>query len=230
MATVYPSALDGAPATHADVSDGAAAVQAELGVNPSGGQPTVARRVNRLAHGVMASLPNYVVGRYYDGATNASGGSITPATANLLILSPFFALTSQTFDRIGVAITTAPTSGTGIRLGIYVTDDTGYPSDLVLDAGAVGIALGGQEAIISQALTEDRLYWTAFLTDGAAGNIRTRQRSSMPHFGFATVASDGNIQGRLAVTTTYGALPASVAGSAWQFAATDPYSVRLRAA
>jgi hypothetical protein len=45
VASTYPGSLDGQPATHADAWDAIAAVQTELGTNPSGSAATVAARI-----------------------------------------------------------------------------------------------------------------------------------------------------------------------------------------
>jgi hypothetical protein len=67
-----------------------------------------------------------------------------------------------TFDRISCRLNTAAgTTGTA-RLGIYDSDASGYPSDLILDAGTVSLlgAAGNREITISQTL-DPGLYWLA---------------------------------------------------------------------
>ncbi|MDQ3326854.1 MAG: hypothetical protein M3529_14400 [Actinomycetota bacterium] len=123
MATVYPSALDGAPATHADVSDGLAAVQSTLGINPQGPSgTTVSGRLERELFpsagdwGMLAvtatplmlgsSTKSVVTGRQYFTRIRVPGLTLTSVHFGVRTAGATFSNTNSIalFDAAGVKV------------------------------------------------------------------------------------------------------------------------------
>ena len=168
----------------------------------------------------------YLSGRYYDGKDD--GADMSPVTTllgtNQIRFARFFCHTTTTFDRIGIAVTTAAAGNA--RLGIWAGDAAGgLPGTLVLDAGQVSVAaIGGVELTISQSLTGDTLYWL-----GAAANVGATIRASksgQPFHGYGTLPQDNNTD-HLYASFTYGALASD---PTLQYSNVTPPSIRLRAA
>lgn len=96
--------------------------------------------------------PGYASGNYHQGLGWSGGGGATTltVTANRLYAKVFVCLSSETFTKIGIEVTTG--AGTNARLGIY-SSSNGRPGSLLLDAGTVSTATTGEkEVTISQAL------------------------------------------------------------------------------
>ncbi len=107
-----------------------------------------------------------VAGQIY-GALGVSGNvSVSTAVINKIYATPFLVLEDETFDRIAIYCNNGAAGNA--RLGIYANTD-GYPSNLILDAGAVDTTDSGSKAIsINQALSPG-LYWLVALFSGTPG-------------------------------------------------------------
>ena len=160
-----------------------------------------------------AALPNtgYAANRYYYGGIFMPAGIIT-LVADTLYGVPFFVGKGETFTRIGINVNTGA-GGTNARLGIYNVED-GVVSTLVLDAGTVSTATGGDKEItISQTLSAG-LYLLVAVSDGTPELTAYVNNSS----GFSTRAlvahifggnTSGNVSAPINASFTYGALAAS---------------------
>lgn len=116
----------------------------------------------------LALAGGYVAGNYY--TTPAGSSQLRSYSANELRVVPYLVRSQTTFDRIAVELTTAGTTSTVFRLGIWNHNPaTGQPGTLLLDAGTVAGtgATGAREATISQVL-QPGWVWL-----GAAGQVLT---------------------------------------------------------
>jgi hypothetical protein len=76
----------------------------------------------------------------------------------------------RSFDRIGIQVTSAGTTGAVIRMGVYASSG-GVPTVLIVDAGTIAAdAIGSKEATISTTL-EPGLHWTAIAAQVAACSV-----------------------------------------------------------
>jgi hypothetical protein len=152
-------------------------------------------------------LLSYVTGRYYGGWGGAqlTGGAF--AAVDTLVHVPFYAIEGETFDRIGINVTTLQASGLA-RLGIYESAADGTPGALVLDAGTVDCSTtGAKEITISQALTADTWYWLAIvLNNGSIGATRYSADEHALNYGFPNL-TDAGPAWRYEEAHTFGALP-----------------------
>ena len=117
------------------------------------------------AAGGGKDLPHagYATNRYYNGGLIRESSTFS-AAADVLYGVPFVVGTDETFTRIGIEVNATGTA-TNARLGLYSMAG-GIPTDLVFDAGTVGVgSTGTKEVTISQALTAG-LYILAVVLDG----------------------------------------------------------------
>lgn len=146
----------------------------------------------------------YVINRYHYGLVYTNESTMT-MTANRLYCRPFVVGDSETFNRIGIEITSG--SSGNARLGLYNWAD-GVPTTLLVDLGTVSTTSTAiVEVTISQALSPG-VYGIAIVSD-ATPTVRGAlpDKGVLNHFiGNATMSEE--IMG-LYVSHTYGALPAS---------------------
>lgn len=118
-----------------------------------------------------AGTYNYVLTGHYYGPNGPAGGSARPQ--GLLEASPIY-LPACSIDRLRIVTTTAGSTGSTVRLGIYADDGTGKPGALLLDAGTLDAttAAGSKEITVAQALTGG-LYWLASVAQDSA-SVPTR--------------------------------------------------------
>ncbi len=202
MATSYPGAIDGAPSTHADVSDATLAIETELGAAPSGVHTTVAERMASLGRNTRYYMAS---GRYYGAIPFGTTVAASGMAANRLYAMPLYVPDTVTLDRIGVDISTAA-AGKLIRLGLYQTNAAGWPGTLLLDAGTVDASTAaGVEIIINQQVEGPRTYWLVALSDGTP---QLRAFPAAAHTGWTSVTDNATMFGFHAAQT-YGPLPAT---------------------
>lgn len=143
-------------------------------------------------------------GSYYYTSPYGAGSSATHVQ-NQLYAIPFYVPDDQIFTKIAV-MTASGTVSAIARLGIY-RDGGGYPTSLVVDAGAVSTATGGTKEITfgtPQLLTKG-WYWLACGVQGAAASL---WRSTVPH-GYLPTTNPFSINAVQGYTRTgvSGALP-----------------------
>lgn len=95
---------------------------------------------------------------YYGSPITGTG--INNALGNgTLRVTPLWVPRLVTVDRIRAEVTTIGDVGSLVRLGVYRDDGTGYPGDLLLDAGTIaGDSTGTKEITVNQAVTPG-LWW-----------------------------------------------------------------------
>lgn len=149
----------------------------------------------------------YVTGQYYSTIHSRGTGTVV-VSANRLYTTPFVVGETQTFDRIGVEVTTL--SAGNVRLGIY-NFENGIPTNLVLDCGEVSTSTTGNKIItINQTLSAGvyafAMVFSSTPTLRAFGDINY---AVLSHFyGFSSPTS-GHLDTGNYASFTYGALPST---------------------
>jgi hypothetical protein len=135
--------------------------------------------------------------------TNAALGNGT------LRVAAFYVPNTVTVTKIGAEVTVVGNAASVLRLGIYADDGTGYPKDLVLDAGTIaGDAVAVAEITVSQVLTPGT-YWVGAVPQNAA--------TTQP-----TVRSVGGSSGLVSGVAVLGAsIPAAAAAANLMWADTS---------
>ena len=125
---------------------------------------------------------------------------------------PIFIPETQTYTGISTYVDAAGTTGAVVRLGIYDTDSSGKPVNLVLDAGTISSTTTGVKTItISQSLTAGKYFLTAVSQTAQCNllaeiGVHTYAHTSFP-FWHANIWELSGITGALPATwTTYGTL------------------------
>lgn len=144
--------------------------------------------------------------RWYNNSVSGYIPTAAPYGGNVLRGIPIVISDNQSWDRIGLEVTTIGSAGSVIRLGLYDSVNT-IPTNLIADYGTVpGDTLGVKTIIISQTLTPG-LYFIA-LNHNSTGNIFIRSVSndaSPPVLGlpatFGTTLMANSITSNLTYTT-----------------------------
>jgi len=119
-------------------------------------------------------FPGYRTGKYYiptmyfENVTNAAIG-----TSNLYY-TPFVPLETYTFKGLAYYQGLTGNAGSGVRMGIYSSDNTGGPDSLIVAATEIILPSGTGLRVetISQELIKDILYYIAVTTSISATTIR----------------------------------------------------------
>lgn len=141
---------------------------------------------------------------------DGQGGSRT-MTYNLLWAFPFDAQRPITISKLACNVTTAGSSGTTIRLGVYGSDGAGGIGNLVMDGGTVaGDTTGVKTITLSQAAGPDRL-WLGAVWQGTNSTAPVLQAYSraLPFIGWTSYVQFPPIVA-YQYTGITGALPASL--------------------
>jgi hypothetical protein len=168
-------------------------------------------------YGYLATGNYYYATGSFNVTTSATHGVGT------LRLQPWFVPNACTLAKIGAEVTSAGDSGSLVRLGIYADDGTGFPGQLVLDAGTIaGDSATVQEISISLSIRPG-MYWIGGAVQSVSVTQPTLRVTNGPTAllnawaGTSTPSSGGSIGG-VSKTSVTGALPSvytspSVAGS-----------------
>jgi len=155
---------------------------------------------------------------YYYTYLPIGGGTNLSATKDRMYLVPFYVTTKTTYTRIATRVeTTAGSTGSVVRLGIYDSDSSGLPGSRLLDAGTVSSTTTGTKSIaISQSLSKG-LYYLAVVAQVATTQptFRVVSPSSNLHTPQGTVASDdagATVNNGWYVASITGALPTDCTG------------------
>jgi hypothetical protein len=134
--------------------------------------PTTPGEVGAEPAGAVASLkakmqlPSFLTARYYGPRF------MTPTTLTLIEARGFAGAMPvhdpHSFDRIGVEVTTAGSTGAVIRLGLYAERGDGHPGDLVVDAGTVDATTTGLKEITINSQASGPWTWIVVVSQGAA--------------------------------------------------------------
>lgn len=162
------------------------------------------------------SIPNWVVGRYYDYRSvivfTQALSTKAPATTHVYV-SPLFIPRRIRFDRVAIHLPSAPSSTATARLGLYTCDTAAYrPGTLVADFGEVGAGTTGvKELAINQWLDPG---WH-FAAVQANGNVVIDAMIGTPvqrvYGGVSGIGNSSVSYGAFAFPNTYGTFPATVA-------------------
>jgi hypothetical protein len=128
------------------------------------------------------------------GATGSTGGIGSPlvsgkwaaptifgimTTSNMVLDNvysmPFIPLESGTLDQLGVDVTTASGAGGVIRLGLYDSDSTHRPANLLVDAGTVDASTAGWKksaTFTGIPVVAGQLYWIVACNQVSIAGIR----------------------------------------------------------
>jgi len=107
--------------------------------------------------------------------------SATPAQSRLVFLP--IEIASCTVVLMLVQVNAGAASST-VRMGIYESDSSGFPSTLLLDAGTVSSTTSGQKSIVvNQTLSSGR-FWIAAVSQGGTPTMQTQTNTSMFSLGF----------------------------------------------
>lgn len=139
------------------------------------------------------------------------GGGNRTMTYNLLWLWPFDCQRSITISKLACNVTTAGSSGTTIRLGVYASDGAGGIGNLIVDGGTVaGDTTGVKTITLSQAAGPDRLWFGAVWqgTNSTAPALQAYSKA-MPYIGWSSFVQFPSIVA-YQYTGITGALPASL--------------------
>ncbi len=126
---------------------------------------------------------------YKSGGFWAAGKTFTSAStigSGILGLFPMVLTRSIGFDRIGVYVTSAGSAGTAIRMGIYTSNTSGMPYQLVsgsevTQAGDSGSTTSSTGSTISVSLTPGR-YYVAAVTQVPSGTEPSVNRATSGHW------------------------------------------------
>jgi hypothetical protein len=154
--------------------------------------------------------PLFVSGRYY--TTDANVGTGSALTANRAHAIPFWVHTQTTFDRIGIRVTTG-VAATTIRLGIYDSNSSRFPNNLVLDAGTVDSSASttNREITISETLNTG-LYFLVACAQGGTPSVQNignvpLSLVNLSSYGFASIPTNQALSSTPSETGVTGALP-----------------------
>ena len=155
---------------------------------------------------------------------NPESVATTQGVANgSLHLIPIRTHAPQQWSKIRSSITTA---GTGtLRLGIYGTDASGNPGDLIVDAGTrPATSTGVADVTFSPIALDPGWYWLACLVEGTGITMHVGQNTlqtgaalqAMGHHGLVGIDSGTYyLSGIIASGVASGALPATAPSAGW---------------
>lgn len=125
--------------------------------------------------------------------------------ANLFDAYPFPVAQTTTYDALALKVDVASSSGTTARLGVYKDNGSGFPGELVLDAGTVPLdQVGIQSKAIDLTLGQG-LYWLARNSNSGPGITGYAREIGYP-IGMDSML-EGFPAGAIRVTHPYGPLP-----------------------
>lgn len=162
----------------------------------------------------------HVGDKFYHFSPHMIRNATDTLSANILYLAPYTSMRGGTLDRLAVYVGAAPAFDQKVRLGIYnSTSDTDVtPSSLLIDAGELTLTSSStnvRSKTISQALTANKLYWLALLTDTTLNGAALMELTSDFFAGVFGIEMSSNADGAFFTTEgafrrvnqTYGALP-----------------------
>lgn len=144
--------------------------------------------------------------RYFSTGITGTGVFASSRALNILFAYPFIVSGDETFDSIGVNVTTSGAGST--RLGIYKNQEgrNAYPGPLILDAGTVAINTNGVKEIAINTLLTKGLYWLVHVQNVTASfTTAGGVPSSVQILGAATVGANAGID--VDIAFVFAALP-----------------------
>ena len=133
-----------------------------------------------LPGSLVANLAPSAVGYWY--APSPGGVSTSVAAANSLTLVPWVVSSSSvTVDRVAVSVTSAGSTGSVIRLGVYGSTDGRPSGSPVADWGPVTTETTGVRELTISTTVDRGVYWLAAVAQGSPTTYpTTRVPSSVP--------------------------------------------------
>lgn len=171
----FTSPTDGAVPTYNATND-----EFEMAVPSGGGGSSSNGGINFAGDGYIVHV-------------DANGGTTTSPTTNRLEFHPICIEKSQTYTRIGVYVSTASTSGTDGRLGIFELDSQGLPGNVVVDAGTVDTSTTGTKEITISETLQGKYYLGVVFNSTASlvvASINTEGLVAWAGFSTANNSSD----------------------------------------
>jgi hypothetical protein len=149
-----------------------------IGAAPGDGTGDPARTAFDKLNGSLTEAYHgqLIAGRYYapgSWVANQAGGQTNGGMSNAWMrASPFFLGQGHTFDRIQIEVTTAGSTGSVVRLGIYSSDPaTQKPLNLLGDYGTVDCTTTGMKTIVINITLEPGLYWLTAVGQGSPTTV-----------------------------------------------------------
>jgi hypothetical protein len=194
-----------------------------------GGCTNLAQRLTFLSQFAGPFAGGIISGQYYDNSFHGAATSTLAGVANRLDLAPFFAPTTFSIDRLGVAVSTA-VAGALAKVVIYNSDTNGWPGTLLFETADLDCSTAAlREDIVSFTFQAGVKYWLGVVHNSTA-TLRTIPVSSAVNLGLTS--GNGTAYATiLRRTVTYANLP-----SPWNFTNSDrvagvtPPSIRFRVA
>lgn len=137
----------------------------------------------------------------------------TPSTSARVTAMPFWVGTQQSFDRIGIYLTTAQ-SGAACRIGLYTNNGHGRPANLLADFGELDLSSGGGALkLLTSSFSFSGIVWALIWLKNVGTQVTLRGPSTIASVSMPSVDPGGsNSNGRwLALTAAY---PASMPSTA----------------
>lgn len=156
--------------------------------------------------GQYAKYLSRTSGNYY-GAIGVSGNTGAFAVAaDKIYARPFLVMQTESFDRIGLHISTGTTGKA--RLGIYADDGTLQPGARILDAGSeIDTADSGfKEITINQSLTPG-LYWLVCIFNATPSVRKANSVIAVLGLGASSATYSSGASEGYYTTQAYGELP-----------------------
>lgn len=149
----------------------------------------------------------FVAGRWYSNRCMSPNGQTLALDA--LYVVPFWVPKAQSFDGIGVWVSTAAGTGGVVRIGVYPHNAaTGWPNGaapVVETAGLASTTTGAKTAAITWTAAAG-LYWLAVKAETAACSIIGSTVTDYPEVGHASLVA-GNVGSYVQGGTLAGSLP-----------------------
>jgi hypothetical protein len=161
----------------------------------------------------FAAIPGGTTSGWYYASPTTSVSTATRSNGTIYI-SPIYINRACTISNIGLEVTSAGSSGSVIRLGIYNSDSTGQPTTLLVDAGTIDGTNATVQFISVNRAVSPGVYWLAAVEEGSPSTLATVRTNSgiTPFMGWnvASVVSVGTAMSGIDwVSGTTGALPSS---------------------
>lgn len=197
---------------------------------PRGQKGTKGDKGDRGFVGPQGMTPNIerVSGFYYDNTIGGSGATTLSLSANVVILSPFFATVGFSIDQIGVFVSGL---GNAVKLCIYEAGADGWPDALIHESPSqIAInSTGFKSESVNIDFETGTQYWLG-VRSSSSGNIYGTPTTSIANLGLTASTSNVYYTVLRRTITFADALPEN-----WNFVSTDlanatPPSIRMRVA
>jgi len=145
---------------------------------------------------------------YAFGQANNTSPATQTITANRLHTGPAFFPREVRIDKLAINVTTGGAGGTLLRFGVYENREGFlYPGRLLFDSGSLAAdAIAVVTAPCNLLLRPGKVYWSAFISDGAPVIRSIVGQAQLPVFGIQSSLGT-NVHGFCYQSFTYAPLP-----------------------